>query len=521
MRGPAESDGDDCGTSRVARILPRMLPPPEEHVLDASAVSLAARIRAGRLGADALLEAHIDRIAAVNGTINALVADRFEAARREARAVTHRVADARRAGPEAVAALPPLLGVPFSVKEFVGVEGLPQTAGLVRRREVLATRDATVVARLRAAGGIVLGVTNVAEGGLWMESFNPVFGLTRNPWDVRRSAGGSSGGEAALIAAGGAPFGVGADIGGSIRIPAAFCGLFGHKPTGGLVPNTGHWPGETDMGPVLTIGPMCRRAEDLMPLLRLMAGPDGEDPTCRAQPLGEPAAVELRRLRVFAVDEVGAARFSPAVRGAIRRAGEALRHAGARVETLKLPDLKWAYALWTARLMSMGEMAYAEILGNGTPISLREELLSWVLRRRRHTAPAVMIAALEHVGRRLPLPTSALIERLDGLRTDLEHRLGPDAVLLHPPYSRPAPRHFTPLATPLDFACCGIFNALEMPATAVPAGFDAHGMPLSVQVVGRRGDDHLTIAVAMALERFLGGFTRAEPRPVRPERTGL
>jgi fatty acid amide hydrolase 2 len=105
------------------------------------------------------------------------------------------------------------------------------------------------------------------------------------------------------------------------------------------------------------------------------------------------------------------------------------------------------------------------------------------------------------------------VARLDGLRADLEGRLGPDAVLLHPPYSRPAPRHFTPLVTPLDFACCGIFNALEMPATAVPAGFDAHGLPLSVQVVGRRGDDHLTIAVAMALERFLGGYTRAEPRP--------
>jgi len=498
-----------------------MVPPPEEHVLEASAVSLAARIRAGRLDAEAVLEAHIARIESVNGAINALVADRFEAARAEARAVTRRLADARRAGPEAVALLPPLLGVPFSVKEFVGVEGLPQTAGLVRRREVRAARDATVVARLRAAGGIVLGVTNVAEGGLWMESFNPVFGLTRNPWDVRRSAGGSSGGEAALIAAGGSPFGVGADIGGSIRIPAAFCGLFGHKPTGGLVPNTGHWPGESDMGPVLTIGPMCRRAEDLMPLLRLMAGPDGEDPTCRTQPLGEPSTVDLRGLRVFAVDEVGAARFSPAVRGAIRRAGEALRHAGACVEPLKLPDLKWAHLLWAARLMAMGDMGYAEILGNGAPISLREELLSWVLRRQRHTAPAVMIAALDHVGRRLPLPSNALIERLDGLRTDLEQRLGPDAVLLHPPYSRPAPRHFRPLATPLDFACCGIFNALEMPATAVPVGFDPQGMPLSVQVVGRRGADHLTIAVAMALERLLGGFTLAEPRPVRAERAGL
>lgn len=483
--------------------------PPEPHVLDASARSLAERMRAGRLRPEALLEAHIERIRAVNGHINALVADRFDAARDEAREAGRRIDAARAEGTQDT--LPPLLGVPFSVKEFVGVAGLPQTAGLTRRRDVLADRDAEVVRRMRAAGGIVLGVTNVAEGGLWMESFNPIFGLTRNPWDLRRSAGGSSGGEAALIAAGGAPFGVGADIGGSIRIPAAFCGIFGHKPTGGLVPNTGHWPGDSDMGPVLTVGPMCRRAEDLMPLLRLMAGPDAADATCHAMTLGDPDAVDLRRVRVFAVDEIGTLRFSGSTRGAIRRAGEALAHAGARVEHLKMPDLKAAYALWTARVMTMGQAAYAEILGNGEAISTPQELLFWVLRRKRHSAPAVFIAALEQLGRRLPLPTTALVRQLDALRDSLEDRLGDDGVLLHPPYSRPAPRHFTPLVTPLDFACCGLFNALEFPATAVPAGFDAHGMPLSVQVVGRRGNDHLTIAVAQALEGALGGWTRAEP----------
>lgn len=249
-----------------------------------------------------------------------------------------------------------------------------------------------------------------------------------------------------------------------------------------------------------------------MPLLRLMAGPDGVDPTCVAYALGDPAQVDVRALRIYAIDEMGVAPFAPSMRGATRRAAEALAHAGARVETLRLPELRAASALWTARVMTMGDAAYAEILGNGEAISMPAELMNWALRRRRHTAPALMLAGLEQLGRLLPLPTKLMVRKLDDLRRRLEDRLGDDGVLLHPPYTRPAPRHFTPMMTPLDFACCGIFNALEMPATAVPAGFDACGLPLSVQVVGRRGDDHKTIAVGQVLEGALGGWTRAEPR---------
>src|SRR6185503_363040 len=153
--------------------------------------------------------------------------------------------------------------------------------GLVARKGRLATQDAVAVARLRAAGAIPLGVTNVSELCMWMESDNRVYGRTNNPYDQARTVGGSSGGEGAIIGAGGAPFGVGSDIGGSIRIPAAFCGVVGHKPSGRLVPNTGQFPpAEGPANAYLGTGPLVRRVRDVWPLLRVMAGPDGHDPVC-------------------------------------------------------------------------------------------------------------------------------------------------------------------------------------------------------------------------------------------------
>src|SRR5262249_8717417 len=152
------------------------------------------------------------------------------------------------------------------------------TGGLYARRGKPATRDATAVKRLRAAGAIPLGVTNVSELCMWMESANTVYGRTSNPYDLARTPGGRSGGEGAIVGAGASPVGLGSDVGGSIRMPAFFCGVFGHKPTGGLIPNTGQFPiAENDALRYLTTGPLCRRAEDLWPIVRTLAGPDGED----------------------------------------------------------------------------------------------------------------------------------------------------------------------------------------------------------------------------------------------------
>ena len=181
-------------------------------------VELTRLVREGALTSEALTEAHLARIDAVDAQVNAVTARRFEQARAEARA-----ADQARARGEP---LPPLHGIPCSIKEFFAVEGMPWTGGLRARADVVASADAVAVRRLRKAGAIVVCTSNVPEGGLWMETYNDLYGRTSNPWDPKRTSGGSSGGEGALVGSGATPFGLGSDVGGSIRIPAAFCGTW-------------------------------------------------------------------------------------------------------------------------------------------------------------------------------------------------------------------------------------------------------------------------------------------------------
>ncbi|MGB0641354.1 MAG: amidase, partial [Myxococcota bacterium] len=244
-----------------------------------------------------LLDAHIQRIEQINPIINGLIADRFEAAREEAKSASLELLK----GPNEAK---PLLGIPCTIKEFIGVKGMPQTGGLLWRKEVTADGDATVVERLRAAGAIIMGSTNIPEGGLWMETYNSIYGRTLNPWNVKRTPGGSSGGEGALVSSGCSPFGIGSDVGGSIRIPAAFCGVVGHKPTGGLVPNTGHFPEGSlgvDGGRFLSVGPLTRSVDDAWTILKIIAGTDGKDPCMKEFSLGTPSEVAFSDMVVFPI----------------------------------------------------------------------------------------------------------------------------------------------------------------------------------------------------------------------------
>ena len=468
---------------------------------------LAELIRRGEVSSLEVVDAHIARIEEVNARLNALVGARFAAARAEARA-----ADASRA---AGGDLPPLLGVPCTIKEFLGVEGMSWTAGLWARRGRLATADATVVTRVRAAGAIILGVTNVPEGGMWMETYNPIYGRTSNPWDETRTPGGSSGGEAALIADGASPLGLGSDIAGSIRIPAAMCGIVGHKPTELLVPTTGHW-GES--GPeaerMLCIGPLGRSVRDLELGLDVIAGPDGQARAWRelpARPLGDEH--DLRGLRVIPVRATGRVRIAPVMAAAIDRTAAALAARGAEIVELDAPVWRRLFGnslgAWMRALNDAGgETDFTELITEGAPLAIVPELVRILRGQARYATATLGLMALERVSARLERFTRnapPLAEILAGL----EEVLGERGVILHPPYSRPAPRHMWPLLTPFDAVCTALFSVTGLPATVVPVGFDEHHLPLAVQIVGRRGNDRLTLRIGRAVEAALGGWTPA------------
>ncbi len=486
-----------------------------DNVLGLSALEMAGLVRRGEVSPVELVEAHIARIEATGPSLNALVVPRFAEARAEARAAEARVQQG--------APLPPLHGVPCTVKELISVAGLPITIGSLHRRERRAAADASVVARLRAAGAIVLGLTNQPEMAFAIECDNLIYGRTNNPYDLSRTPGGSSGGEGAIIAAGGSPFGLGSDAGGSVRIPAAFCGICGHKPSAGLVPLTGHYPLD-DLQPGrpvprksrgIVIGPLARRAADLFPLLQLIAGPDGIDLDVGEHPLGDPARIDMRGRRVLLYADPKmrmAGRVRPDLRAAAHRAAQVLRERGATVELWDHPSLNRAVEIWGSTLSAESTQSLRQAIGDGTPPRLFRELLRHVVGRPRYTLAALEYCAGEALVSPGPEAQAHLVAEGQALGRHLSAELGPGNVLIMPPHPRVAPRHRSTLWRPLDAAYTAIWNALGLPATVVPMGLSPSGLPLAVQIVGGPLRDDVTIAAAMAIEEATGGWT---PPPAR------
>ncbi len=464
-------------------------------MLTLSAIALARRIREGSVTSREVVDTHIARIEEVNTTLNAVVCERFSAARKEADAADER---SRRDGPDE---LPPFHGVPCTIKENVALAGMPNTCGLVARKGVIAEHDAPSVARLRAAGAIPLGVTNVAELTAWTSSYNRVYGRTNNAYDPARTAGGSSGGEGAIVGAGASPFGLGTDVGGSIRIPAFCNGVFGHKPTGGLVPSSGQFPRyEGAQARINTTGPIVRRAEDLMPLLRILAGPHPGE-------LGQPSAVQLNKLRVLVVTSDGARpAVSPEMIAAMHQAAAALGGQGARVEHRGIARLRNALPAYLGRLLEEGPWPFAlDIEPHRRPLtSAVRESIRLATGRSEHITPVVAVNILLSPLSGLPRVVQRQAEAARSLRDEIESMLGDDGVMLYPTATDVAPPHGK--GGVLNFRFPPIFNALETPVTQVPLGLGQEGLPLGVQVIAPRGQDHRSIAVAMALERALGGW---------------
>src|SRR3984957_18613434 len=292
------------------------------------AVEMAEQIRRKKLSPVELAEAHLAKIEKLNPRLNAFVYVDAERVRREARATEDAVMRGE--------ALGPLHGVPISIKSCVEVAGMRFEAGTRLRAGFVGARDAPLVARLRHAGAIVLGVTNTPELLMAWETDNLLYGRTNSPWDLECTPGGSSGGEAAAIASGMSAGGVGSDGGGSIRVPAHFSGICGLKPTPGRIPSTGHFPASG--GPfalIGVVGPMARTVADLKLLFEIMQGPDDGDTCAAPVPLRWPNDDEARKLRIVSFEDDGLTPVTPETRTAVCAAAEALQRAGFQVEPFR------------------------------------------------------------------------------------------------------------------------------------------------------------------------------------------
>src|SRR5580658_518350 len=389
-----------------------------------SAVAMAERIRKKDISPAELVEAHLAKIERLDPKLNAFVHVDSARARRAARAAETAVSDRKTSG----SALGPLHGVPISIKSSLEVAGLRCESGTRLRTGFVATQDAPIVARLKNAGAIVLGVTNTPELLMAWETNNLLYGRTNSPWDLERSPGGSSGGEGAAIAAGMSAGGVGSDGGGSIRVPAHFSGICGLKPTPGRVPSTGHFP--ESGGPFASIGvvgPMARTVADLKLLFEVMQGPDVGDTNAAPVPLRWPNEDEARGLRIGYFEDDGRTPVTAETRAAVRNAAKALRDAGFNVERFHPEGLEEARQLWWKYFVVAGGMLLRPMFnGRESDLSpILKQFLEWAAGQPAHSGRSLLDAWI----------------RRDAVRAQFFAQMRRYPILLCPVAAIPAFRH--------------------------------------------------------------------------------
>ena len=428
-----------------------------------SASSLARRIQKRELSSEEVLRAHLQRIEQVNPRLNALIQRRAEQALADARA-----ADAALARGEP---LGPLHGVPFTVKDWIDAAGLPCNGIEPVFRSRVPAEDATVVARMRQAGAILLGKTNTLAD-------NPVFGRTNNPYNLAYTATYSSSGEAALIAAGGSPLGLGSDSGGSIRLPAQACGVAGLKPTTGRLPLTGHFPFISAVNdPRTTIGPLARFVEDLALALPILQGEDWRDPSVIPVPLADWRAVQVRALRVAFYTQHEGAHPNPEVVETCRKVAQVLASLGLRVEEALPPRIEEASQL-TREYWARPESNAPDQWENADEVSLSS------------------------------LEVEQHLFRWDRFRRALIGFMGSCDIILTPVAEKPATPHevdngWIPYTLP--------YSLTGYPCVVVRAGTSPAGLPVGVQIVARPWRDDVALAVAQVIEHECGGW---QPPPL-------
>jgi amidase len=451
-----------------------------DDILACSGTRQGRLIEEGEVSSVELVEAHLERIAEVNPRLNAVVETLAQTARQAAREADARRAKSARKGP--------LDGVPFSVKDSIAVKGTVCTAGTLGFRHAPpSTADATLVARLRAAGAIPIARTNLPDLLFAFESDNLLRERTNNPYDAARTSGGSSGGEAALIASGGSPFGLGSDCAGSVRLPAHYCGIAALKPTSGRLARTGHVPPAGGWISVLwQIGPMARRVEDLATMMPILLGADGFDPTVVDMPWRE---APRRPLRICFFTDNGIATPDDATIAVVRGAAQTLIDAGNLVEERRPPGIEQSYDL-EMKLIGPdggdGLRAYAAEIGS-TPTHWLFD--GWLEKLEKYRTGIAGLAGYW--------------AEWDAFRANLFQFAERYDAILSPVSASPALLHGTSLAEAnfRGFSYTMTHNLTGWPAAVVRCGESAEGLPIGVQIAARAWREDIVLAVAAKLER--------------------
>ena len=517
----------------------------DEEIADMSACEIARRIAAHALSATDTLEHFIARLQSVNGKLNAVTVDLFASARKSAADIDGAVSRGEK--------LPPLAGVPVTIKECFDLAGTASTFGLPSRRGVIESKDDPYVAALRAAGAIPMAKTNLPQLMIFTETDNPLYGRTNNPWDLERSCGGSSGGEAAVVAARASPLGLGNDIGGSLRVPAAFCGITAIRPTAGRTPDKcAHGLPIGQQAIVSQVGPMARYVEDLVMALRVIDR--ARDPLLDPRPeLGDPATVDITALRFAAFTDDGEFPVAPAPRRAVAEAAEILTAAGAQRVAWKPPDLTRATDLLFAALAAdRGQWLRQLLRGNLTDRRIRPLLLSGAMPPWLRRIAGVALDALgqRRSARNLRRFASGsadeywrTVESVAAFRSDLLQSFmtadgGPIDIVLCPAYPVPAVRHGATELMPMPGAYTLLANVSGFPAGVVPVtrvrpGEESDrppsrdpvdriaretekgsgGLPIAVQVIARPWHDHVALAAMAAIEAAARKHTDYPDKP--------
>lgn len=444
--------------------------------------AVAEALATRQVSAVELCEAAIARIKARNPALNAVVVPDFDRARVQAKAADEALARGERR---------PLLGVPMTVKESHNVAGLPTTWGFEHARGWISPADSVGVARLKAAGAVILGKTNIPTSLADWQCANPIYGRTANPWDISRTPGGSSGGAAAALAAGMVSLEFGSDVGGSIRVPAAFCGVFGHKPSFGLIPMRGHAPAGLDTAdmPMSVLGPLARCAADLQLALDVLAGPDSDEATAWRLALPPPRAARLADYRVLILDRHPLAAVDNEIRTALAGLGDRLERLGVKVirHSDLLPNLAQVHEVYLGILNTV-------LTRPGPPPPNLVSAHRWMDLLDRQLVIRRQWAKLFSDVDVVIAPAHGSLPYLPVDEPDEKKRM-------LPLNGQPTP-YFAQLAWP------GLATLGNLPATAMPIGRSAAGLPIGAQLIGPYLEDRTPIAFAGMLEREFGGFTR-------------